>query len=135
LKRQISESISQFDIPSVPDTEINSGNPSGNKTNNRQYSSDTGSEEESESRNQEITPVRQSSVYSYLSNSECPLPLFDKHPDNSVFHLKQLDDYMRLKQLPEASKLLKELEHVYIIVPLTSKCVNRVWKISYVWHV
>jgi hypothetical protein len=41
---------------------INSGNPSSNKTNNRQYSSGTGKEEETESQNKEITPVSQSSV-------------------------------------------------------------------------
>lgn len=51
LKRRISESVSQAHNPSVLDNKINFGNQSSNKTNNHQYSSGTGSEEESESKN------------------------------------------------------------------------------------
>jgi hypothetical protein len=51
-------------------------------------------------------PVEHSSVNSYLSNSEFPLPLFDENSEiNPVFHLKQLDEFIRFKGVPEACQL------------------------------
>jgi hypothetical protein len=54
--------------------------------------------------NREITPESQSSVCNYLSNSEFPLPLFDENSDNPVFDLKQLNNYMKLKDIPAACR-------------------------------
>jgi hypothetical protein len=43
-------------------------------------------------------PVEHSSVNSSLSNSEYPRPLFDENSEiNTVFHLKQLDEFIRLE--------------------------------------
>jgi hypothetical protein len=53
----------------------------------------------------EITPESQSSGSNYISNSEFPLPLFDENSDNPVFHLKQLDNYMKLRDIPAAGRL------------------------------
>jgi hypothetical protein len=44
-------------------------------------------------------------VSNYLSYYEFPLPLFDENSDNPVFHLKQLDNYMKLKDVPAARRL------------------------------
>jgi hypothetical protein len=50
--------------------------------------------------------VEHSSANSGLSNSEFPLPLFDENSEiNPVFHLKQLDEFIRLKCIPEAYQL------------------------------
>jgi hypothetical protein len=50
--------------------------------------------------------VGHSSAYTGLSNSEFPLPLFDDISEiNPVFHLKQLDEFIRLKCIPEAYQL------------------------------
>jgi hypothetical protein len=47
-----------------------------------------------------------SSASSYLSNSDFPLPLFDESSDvNPVFHLRQLDEFMKLKGIPKACQL------------------------------
>jgi hypothetical protein len=37
------------------------------------------------------------SVSSFLSHSELPLPLFDNSDTNPVFHLRRLDEFMKLK--------------------------------------
>jgi hypothetical protein len=51
-------------------------------------------------------PVVNAPVSSFLSNSELPLPLFDDASDtNPVFHLKRLDEFIRLKGIPEAYQL------------------------------
>jgi hypothetical protein len=55
-------------------------------------------------RNQELTPENQSSGCNYLSNSEFPLPVFDENSDNPVFHLKQLDNYMKLRYILAAGR-------------------------------
>jgi chromosome segregation ATPase len=49
---------------------------------------------------------RHSTANSYLSNSNFPLPLFDENSDvNPVFHLRQLDEFMKLKGIPRACQL------------------------------
>jgi hypothetical protein len=73
------------------------------KKNNGQYS--TGITNEEERGSKEITLVSNSSVRNYLSNSEFPLPLFDENSDNPVFHLKQLDNYVKLSDVPAARRL------------------------------
>jgi hypothetical protein len=46
-------------------------------------------------------PVGQSTGSSYLNNSEFSLPLFDENSDiNPVYHLRQLDEYLKLKRVP-----------------------------------
>jgi hypothetical protein len=53
-------------------------------------------------------PVQQESVAvsSFLSNSELPLPQFDDSSDtNPVFHLRRLDEFMRLRSVPKAFQL------------------------------
>jgi hypothetical protein len=48
-------------------------------------------------------PVETSSVSSFLSSSDLPLPLFDDNTDtNPVFHLWRLDEFIRLKGVPKA---------------------------------
>jgi hypothetical protein len=43
---------------------------------------------------------------SFLNTSEFPLPLFDDCSDtNPVFHLRRLDEFMRLKSIPKALEL------------------------------
>jgi hypothetical protein len=42
----------------------------------------------------------------YLSNSEFPLPLFDENSVNPVLHLKQLDNYIKLKNIPDVGKMV-----------------------------
>jgi hypothetical protein len=44
---------------------------------------------------------------SYLSASELPLPLFNESRDNNnpVYHLRQLDDFMRFRGVPKALQL------------------------------
>jgi hypothetical protein len=49
--------------------------------------------------------VSNSSVNYYLNNTEFPLPLFDENTVNPVFHLKQLDNYLKLRNIPEEVKL------------------------------
>jgi hypothetical protein len=56
-------------------------------------------------RNQGTTPESQSFGSSYLNNSEFPLPVFDENSDNTVFHLRQLDNYMNLRDIPAAGRL------------------------------
>jgi hypothetical protein len=54
----------------------------------------------------QIAPVlRDTCTSQYSSNSEIALPLFDEDTVSPVFHLKQLDDYMRLRNIPEEIKL------------------------------
>jgi hypothetical protein len=49
---------------------------------------------------------RPSTANSYLSNSDFTLPLFDEHSDvNPVFHLRQLEEFMKLKDMPKACQL------------------------------
>jgi hypothetical protein len=51
-------------------------------------------------------PVEPLSGSSFLSSSELPLPLFDDNSDNNlVFHLQQLDEFIRLKGEPKDSQL------------------------------
>jgi hypothetical protein len=46
------------------------------------------------------------SVSSFLSHSELTLPLFDDNSDtNPVFHLRRLDEFMKLKSVPKAFQL------------------------------
>jgi superfamily I DNA and/or RNA helicase len=62
-------------------------------------------------RNQETTPESQSFGSSYLNNSfEFRLPLFDENSDNPVFHLKQLDNYLKLRDIPAAGRSTKPCE-------------------------
>jgi hypothetical protein len=49
--------------------------------------------------------VSTSSVNNYLNNSEISLPLFDENTVNPVFHLKQLDNYIKLRNIPEGIQL------------------------------
>jgi hypothetical protein len=42
----------------------------------------------------------------YLNNSEFPLPLFDENSVNPVLHLKQLDNYIKLKNIPDEIKMV-----------------------------
>jgi hypothetical protein len=44
-------------------------------------------------------------VNNYLSYSEFPLPLFDENSVNPVLHLKQLDNYIKLKDIPAECRL------------------------------
>jgi hypothetical protein len=47
-----------------------------------------------------------STANSYLSNPDFPLPLFDENSDvNPVFHLRPLDEFMKLKGIPKACQL------------------------------
>jgi hypothetical protein len=46
------------------------------------------------------------SVENYLHNLELPLPLFDEKLVNPVLHLKQLDNYIKLKKIPNEGKLI-----------------------------
>jgi hypothetical protein len=46
------------------------------------------------------------SVENYLHNSEFPLPLFYENLVNPVLHLKQLDNYIKLKKIPNEGKLI-----------------------------
>lgn len=51
-------------------------------------------------------PVEPLSVSSFLSSPELPLPLFyDNSDTNLVFHLQQLDEFIRLKGVPKAYRL------------------------------
>jgi hypothetical protein len=51
-------------------------------------------------------PVQTSSVSSFLSNTELPLPLFDDATEmNPVFHLRRLDEFIQLKGVPKAYQL------------------------------
>jgi hypothetical protein len=48
-----------------------------------------------------------SSANTYLSNSDFPLLLFDENSDvNPVFHLRQLDKFMKLKGIPKVCHLV-----------------------------
>jgi hypothetical protein len=50
--------------------------------------------------------MQTSSVSSFLSSTELPLPLFDDSTDtNPVFHLRQLDEFIQLKGVPKAYQL------------------------------
>jgi hypothetical protein len=53
----------------------------------------------------EVSTVNKFSVNNYLSNSEFPLPLFDETSVNPVLHLKQLDNYIKLKNIPSECRL------------------------------
>jgi hypothetical protein len=46
-----------------------------------------------------------SSVDNYLNNSEISLPLFVENTVNPVFHPKQLDNYIKLRNVPEGIQL------------------------------
>jgi hypothetical protein len=46
------------------------------------------------------------SVSSFLSHSELPLPLFDDNSDtNPMFHLRRLDEFLKLKSVTKAFQL------------------------------
>jgi hypothetical protein len=46
------------------------------------------------------------SVASFLTNSELPLPLFEDHSDtNPVLHLRRLDEFIKLRNVPKALEL------------------------------
>jgi hypothetical protein len=77
--------------------------PSNSGNNNGQCSTGITNEEERESK--EITLVGKFSVNNYLGNSEFPLPLFDENSVNPVLHLKQLDNYIKLKDIPTECRL------------------------------
>jgi hypothetical protein len=49
--------------------------------------------------------VSTNSVNNYFNNSEISLPLFDENNVNPVFHLKQLDNYMKLRNISEEIQL------------------------------
>jgi hypothetical protein len=55
--------------------------------------------------NKEISLVSKFSVDNYLGNSEFPLPLFDENSVKPVRHLKQLDNYIELKDIPAECRL------------------------------
>jgi hypothetical protein len=51
-------------------------------------------------------PIGALSVSSFLSSSELPLPLFDDNSDTKpVFHLRRLDEFIRLKGVLKAFQL------------------------------
>jgi hypothetical protein len=51
-------------------------------------------------------PVRHHSANSYLSHSDFPLPLFDDSSEvNPIFHLNQLDEFIRLRCVPKQFQL------------------------------
>jgi hypothetical protein len=51
-------------------------------------------------------PVRHHSANSYLSHSDFPLPLFDHSSKvNPIFHLNQLDEFIRLRGVPKQFQL------------------------------
>jgi hypothetical protein len=51
-------------------------------------------------------PQESFSVSSFLSSSELPLPLFDYTSDtNPIFHIRWLDEFIRLKGVPKAFQL------------------------------
>ncbi|PNF35692.1 hypothetical protein B7P43_G17395 [Cryptotermes secundus] len=53
-----------------------------------------------------IEPVRHHSANSYLSCAAFPLPQFDKSSEvNPIFHLNQLDEFMRLRSVPKTLQL------------------------------
>jgi hypothetical protein len=76
-------------------------------TNNRNDSNqnNTVKTNERERENKEILLVSKFSVDNYLSHSEFPLPLFDENSVNPVWHLKQLDNYIKLKNIPAECRL------------------------------
>jgi hypothetical protein len=76
-------------------------------TNNRNDNSqnNTVKTNEGERENKETSLVSKFSVDNYLSNSEFPLPLFEENSINPVWHLKQLDNYIKLKNIPAACRL------------------------------
>jgi hypothetical protein len=52
-----------------------------------------------------VTPEN-ATVSSFLSHSELPLPLYDASSDtNPVFHLRRLDEFMKIKSVPKAFQL------------------------------
>jgi hypothetical protein len=52
-------------------------------------------------------PVESVSVSNFLSSSELPLPLFDDNSNtNPIFHLRRLDEFIRLKGVPKHFQLV-----------------------------
>jgi hypothetical protein len=48
---------------------------------------------------------RELSIHQYLSHNEVILPIFEENVTNPVYHLKQLDEYMQMRNIPESIKL------------------------------
>jgi hypothetical protein len=65
------------------------------------------------------------SVDSFLTNSELPLPLFDDHSDtNPVLHLRRLDEFIKLRNVPKALELA--VAYRYIIGHMSKQWVEAV---------
>jgi hypothetical protein len=82
--------------------------PESRTTNVQEITTTPRAEEENpiSQKTDKITPVlRYASANQYMGNSKIALPLFDENTVNPVFHLKQLDTYMRLRNIPDEIKL------------------------------
>jgi hypothetical protein len=64
----------------------------------------------------ELPPVSKFSGNNYFSNSECPLPLFDENSVNPVLHLKQLDNYVKLKKIPTECRFNQYMYNPMIMI-------------------
>jgi hypothetical protein len=53
----------------------------------------------------EATLTNDITVDKYINTTDFPLPLFDENNINPVFHLKQLDTYINLRNVPNTCKL------------------------------
>jgi hypothetical protein len=106
LKGRISEIVPQSPVVPVLGDNTNQGAEVLANTSSNQSSVSNVCVREGENGENVSTPVGHSSVGSYLSNSEFPLPLFDENSDvNPVFHLRQLDEYLKLKGIPAVCQL------------------------------
>jgi hypothetical protein len=100
IPESISQSCSESRNTNVQDsvtgtTEINNEEPKDNSADTNEVNKEI----------ETVPTVITFSVNNYLNNTEFPLPLFDENTANPVLYLKQLDNYIKLRNIPEEVKL------------------------------
>jgi Sec-independent protein translocase protein TatA len=104
LKRKMPEDSSQYCSESS-NTNIQDSVNRTTYINNEESKDNSTNRKEVNKEFKTVPLVSNSAITCYVNNTEFPLPLFDENTVNPVFHLKQLDNYLKVRNVPDEVKL------------------------------